>query len=395
MSRSRITPGHNLVTTGSEAGTGAPSAVRGVDDASVMNDAHLTGTDRLVLARWLPWVLPLTLATWAALYEVVEHQLGLVVGRANFGLEMAVFGVAGPAAVFATLIYMQRIIHARVAAERSTALLNLGLEREVAERTGHLEDAQQTLRSQAERLEAMNVELRQLDELKSDFVALVSHELRAPLTNLSGGIELIAADMASLPASSQRTLEIIRAESARLQALVASILDVSRLEAGHLQLTLGPVSVDAMLRACVASIAAHEPDRISIHSSGSIPPVLADEIYLEEVLRNVLINALKYSPPGDPITVGLGRMGDEVTIDVTNRGPEISQEDQKRLFDPFFRGTESPHRQPGYGLGLYFARRLLDAQKARISVTSPAFPGTPAPGATFTLTLPIAGGEVS
>ena len=359
-----------------------------------MNDDRLTGTDRLVLARRLRWVLPATLAVLAAVYEVAEHKLRIVIGDVNFGLEMLVFGIVGPAAVFASLVYMQRIIHARVAAERATALLNRGLEREVAERTAHLEDAQRALRSQTERLEAVNGELRQLDELKSDFVALVSHELRAPLTNLSGGIELIAADVESLPPSSQRTLEIIRAESARLQALVASILDVSRLEAGHLHLTLGPVSVDAMLRTCVASITAHEPHRISMHSRGSIPPVWADEIYLDEVLRNVLINALKYSPAGDPITVALERLADEVTIDVTNRGPEISREDQSRLFDPFFRGTESPHRQPGYGLGLYFARRLLDAQQSRISVTSPAFPGTAAPGATFTITLPIAGGEV-
>ncbi|MGE0706325.1 MAG: ATP-binding protein [Vicinamibacterales bacterium] len=358
-----------------------------------VNDVHLTGTDRLVLARWLPWVLPVTLAIWAALYEVVEHELGLIVGGANFGLEMVVFGVAGPAAVFLALVYMRRIIHARVDAEQATALLNRGLEREVAERTTHLEDAQRTLRSQTERLEVMNVELLELDELKSDFVALVSHELRAPLTNLSGGIELIAADAASLPPSSQRTLEIIRTESARLQALVASILDVSRLEAGHLQLTLGPVSIEALLRTCAASITAHEPRRISIHSSGSIPPVWADEIYLEEVLRNVLVNALKYSPPGDPVTVALARLGDEVAVDITNRGPAISSEDQSRLFDPFFRGGGERHRQPGYGLGLYFSRRLLDAQQSQIRVTSPAFPGAADPGATFTVTLPKAGAE--
>lgn len=357
-----------------------------------MNDVRLTGTDRLVLARWLPWLVPPCLALLAAVYEVFEHELGLIVGRANFGMEMLVFGVAGPAAVFASLIYMRRIIHARVDAERATALLNRSLEQDVAERTAHLESAQQSLRAQAERLEAMNVELRQLDELKSDFVALVSHELRAPLTNISGGLELIADDVQTLPSSSRRTLDIIQTESARLQALVESILDVSRLEAGHLQLTLGPVSVDAMLRGCIASLAAHEPGRIMLQSHGSIPPVWADETYLSEVLRNVLINALKYSPADDPITVTLGRLAEEVTVDITNRGPQITMEDQGRLFEPFFRGTG--HNQPGYGLGLYFARRLLDAQQASICVTSPAFPGTPAPGATFTITLPVAAGEV-
>ena len=357
-----------------------------------MNDVRLTGTDRLVLARWLPWLLPPCLAVMAVVYEVFEHELGLVVGRANFGMEMLVFGIVGPTAVFGSLVYMRRVIHSRVDAERATAVLNRGLEKDVAERTAHLESAQQSLRAQAERLEAMNIELRHLDELKSDFVALVSHELRAPLTNISGGLELIADDVQALPASSRRTLDIIQTESARLQTLVESILDVSRLEAGHLHLTLGPVSVDAMLRACIVSLVAHEPGRVVMQSRGSIPPVWADETYLSEVLRNVLINALKYSPADDPITVMLGRLGDEVTIDITNRGPQITMEDQGRLFEPFFRGTG--HNQPGYGLGLYFARRLLDAQGAGICVTSPAFPGAPSPGATFTITLPIAAGEV-
>lgn len=358
-----------------------------------MNDVRLTGTDRLVLARWLPWLLPPCLAAAAVFYEVFEHQLGITAERVNFAMEVVVFGFVGPAVVFASLIYMRRMIHARAAAERSTALLNRSLEQDVAERTAHLESAQQSLRAQAERLEALNDELRQLDELKSDFVALVSHELRAPLTNISGGLELIADDAMALPPGSRRTLDIIQTESARLQALVESILDVSRLEAGHLHLTLGPVSVDAMLRACIASLAAHEPGRIVLQSHGSIPPVWADETYLSEVFRNVLINALKYSPAEDPITVTLGRLAEEVTVDITNRGPQITMEDQGRLFEPFFRGTG--HNQPGYGLGLYFARRLLDAQQASICVTSPAFPGTPAPGATFTITLPVAAGEVS
>ncbi len=369
-----------------------PGGVKDVDD---MKDVRLTGTDRLLLARWLPWLLPLCLAAIAVAYEVFEHELGMTIERANFAMEIIVFGALGPAAVFASLLYMRRIVHARADAERATALLNRSLEGEVAERTAHLESAQQSLRAQAERLEAMNVELRQLDQLKSDFVALVSHELRAPLTNISGGLELIGDDAQSLPPGSHRTLEIIRTEANRLQTLVESILDVSRLEAGHLHLTLGPVSVDAMLRACVASLAPHEPGRIVLRSQGSIPPVWADETYLSEVLRNVLINALKYSPAEDPITVTLGRMADEVTVDITNRGPQIAMADQSRLFDPFFRGSASSHGQPGYGLGLYFARRLLDAQHAGIFVTSPAFPGSGAPGATFTITLPIAAGEAS
>lgn len=382
-----------MVTIGGE--TGAHPLVRfgGSYAVDEMNDARLTGTDRLLLARWLPLLVPVSLAVLAVVFEVVEHEYGLFAGRVNLALEVLVFGVFGPCAVFAALVYMRRIIHSRLAAERSMALLNRSLEQDVADRTAHLEDAQRSLRAQGERLEAMNVELRQLDELKSDFVALVSHELRAPLTNISGGLELIADDARALPPSSHRTLEIIQTESVRLQALVGSILDVSRLEAGHLHLTLGPVSVDAMLRACTASLAAEESGRIVLRAHDSIPPAWADETYLAEVLRNVLLNAVKYSPAGDPITVTLGRQADKVTVDITNRGPEISMEDQLRLFDPFFRGAGGKQAQPGYGLGLYFARRLLDAQHAGICVTSPAFPGTPTPGATFTITLPIAAGE--
>jgi signal transduction histidine kinase len=356
---------------------------------------NLTGADRFVLARWLPWALPLALTVLSLVYEAAEHQLGLIVGHANFGLELVVFGVAGPAAVFAALVYMQRTLRARVEAEQETALLNRGLEEEVAERTRHLEEAQDALREQADRTAAMNQELRRLDELKSDFVALVSHELRSPLTNLSGGIELIAADAATLPASSQRTLNIIGAESMRLRTLVESILDVSRLEAGHLHLTPGAVSIEAMVRSCAQSVAVHEPSRIQTRTSGPVPPVWADELYLEEVLRNVLNNALKYSAPGQPVVVTIAAEDDEVTVQVLNRGPAIPQQDQQRLFEPFYRGAGGEQRPPGYGLGLYFARRLLDAQGGRIAVKSPAFPGSEAPGAAFKITLPVARDEVA
>jgi signal transduction histidine kinase len=356
---------------------------------------NLTGTDRFVLARWLPWALPLTLTALSLVYELIEHQLEWVVGHANFGFEVLVFGVVGPAAVFVALVYMQRTLRARVDAEQKTALLNRGLEEEVAERTRHLEEAQGALREQAERLAAMNLELRRLDELKSDFVALVSHELRSPLTNLSGGIELIAAEAATLPASSQRTLGIIGAESMRLRTLVESILDVSRLEAGHLQLTPGAVSVEAMVRACALSVAGHEPSRIQTPTHGPIPPVWADELYLEEVLRNVLTNGLKYSVPGEPVVVTISAEDHEVTVEVMNRGPSIPEEDQRRLFEPFYRGAGGEQRPAGHGLGLYFARRLLEAQGGRIAVESPAFPGTDAPGAAFRITLPVAHDEVA
>lgn len=350
------------------------------------------GTDRLVLTKWLPWTLPPALAVVSVVYETLEHLIAPRGRIADFGFEVVVFGVLGPLAAFAALIYMRNVVRARYKAEQRTAALNRGLEREVADRTAHLERAQDQLQLQAEQLAVANAELRQLDKLKSDFLSFVSHELRAPLTTLSGGLEVIAQDARSLPFALQRTLTILAAETERLRGLVESILDASRTEAGHLQLTFGPVWMEPLVRRCITSIGA---STITFDGARNLPPVWGDEVYLERILRNILMNAVSYSPPESAVEV-VARVRDEsIAIAVSNRGPAISTGDQRRIFDAFYRVENSETLAEGYGLGLYFVRQLIEAHGGQVSVSSPAFDDGGLPGAMFELTLPIARDECS
>jgi signal transduction histidine kinase len=121
--------------------------------------------------------------------------------------------------------------------------------------------------------------------------------------------------------------------------------------------------------------------------------VWADEVYLEHVVRNLIENAAKFSRPETVIAVSACDDERHASISVTDHGPGVPLEEQPYVFDAFYRGHANQSDRAGHGLGLYFARRLTEAQHGAISVRSPAFPGQPGPGATFTVTVPIADGD--
>lgn len=238
-------------------------------------------------------------------------------------------------------------------------------------------------------------ELSRLNELKSEFVALVSHELKAPLATLVGGLEVLALDASLLPPASRRTLELVHEETARLMGLVDSILDISRLDAGELPLNRREVMLAPLLRRVARrlSCSTRQPlAEIKIKISEPLPMVWADEVYLEQAIRNVLCNAVQFSPSGTPVVVAAAAHGQLVEISITDRGPGISPTEQERVFEPFHRGAGAVGRTTGHGLGLYFARKFIEAQSGAITLRSPAFKRATNPGTTFTILLPIAGG---
>jgi PAS domain S-box-containing protein len=232
----------------------------------------------------------------------------------------------------------------------------------------------------------VEAELRRLATLKSEFLALASHELRAPLTNISGGLEVIGDDAALLPAASRRAIEIVSSETKRLNRLVEAILDISRLDAGQLPLVLGPVALEPLLKRIAASV--EFTDRIDVWVAYGLPPAWADEIYLEHIIRNVLSNAAKYTC--DRITVTATGDHHRLLITVQDRGPGIAAHEQRHVFDPFFRSARTDRGVAGYGLGLYFSRRMIEAQGGGIGVRSPATDNDIAPGTAFDIVLPAA-----
>ncbi len=284
---------------------------------------------------------------------------------------------------------IMRDITARVQAEQAIQKMNLELETMVAERTSQLAAASEELRRRNHELEDANEQLKELDKLKSDFVSMVSHELRAPLTNINGSLELLLeGDAACFDRHHREMLLIVREQSSRLTRLVQGILNVSRIEAG--QLVLQPQAFDILAlieRVINAWEARGAPNPLEHPRAINLPSVWADRDRTEEILYNLIDNAIKYSPDGSPVRIDALASGEYAIISVTDRGIGIPEEEVGKIFEKFHRVDRRDSMEKyGHGLGLFICRRLVEAQGGQIWVESIL-----SEGSTFRFTLPLAG----
>jgi len=347
------------------------------------------------LLRLLRWVLPVALFVIAVVIEWGEHVR--IEGESvspSFFVETALFGLIGPLVIFLTLSWVVRLLDAYARTSDELAEVNRDLEAKISQRTQHLEVATAQLASANDELAEANEDLRQLDRLKSEFVSLVSHQLRAPLTNIRGALEIIAETADELPPASRRPLEILTLETDHLSGLITKILDVSRIEAGRLSLSLGPVAVEPLLtRACCSTFGPERGLRWRLQTAPGLPPAWADEMLLEEVVRNLLENAVLYARSEHPVdviaTFGEGR----IRVAVEDHGPGIPVEEHELIFGSFHRIGDSDTTASGYGLGLYLAEKLVMAMDGAIHVESPIWPEPDGPGSRFLFTLPVAPDE--
>ena len=265
------------------------------------------------------------------------------------------------------------------AARRGVEELNAQLEIKVAEKTRSLSDAYAQLARQ-------NEELKELDRLKSEFVALVSHELRAPLTNIAGGMELVLALGSDLGPRTRERLGLVQTEVRRLGRFVETILDLSALEAGRLPLTIAPASVTQLARSLQAQLAdTPSGPRLRLDLPAGLPPVLADERALASVLFHLVDNALKYAPEGAVLIRAEAEAG-QVRVSVSDQGPGIPREQRAAIFERFQRlNAGDAQAVYGHGLGLYMVQQLLRAQGSDIAVDD-----APGGGARFTFALRLA-----
>ncbi len=241
------------------------------------------------------------------------------------------------------------------AARRELEDLNQALEAKVEDRTHQLADT-------VAHLARVNEDLKQLDRLKTEFVALVSHELRAPLTNIQAGIELILDTHPDLPSEVSEPLGLVRIETGRLGRFVETILDLSALEAGGFPLRPEPLLVADVARVvCQRFPAAGGFARLRLEVPPTLPEVMADERALGSVFFHLVDNALKYAPDGEVIVEALVD-GDRVRMAVRDHGPGIPLEERERVFEMFHRLDARDNREVyGHGLGLHLARRLVEA----------------------------------
>jgi PAS domain S-box-containing protein len=250
--------------------------------------------------------------------------------------------------------------------------LNAQLEAKVEEKTREL--AQQ------------NEALKTLDQLKSDFVSLVSHELRAPLTNISGGMELTLALSQDLGPRTRERLALVQHEIRRLSRFVETILDLSALDAGRLPITLAPLGAASALEPLQAQFAGSlMSSRLHVQTAAPLPPILADERALASVLFHLVDNALKYSAKGE-VTVRAEHIPPgRVRFSVSDHGPGIPPEQRAAVFEKFQRLNAADSQTVyGHGLGLYIVRRLLQAMHSDIAVTD-----APGGGACFWFEMPV------
>ena len=243
---------------------------------------------------------------------------------------------------------------------------------------GAIEEYRDTYQS----FNTMARELSTIETLRSDFIANVSHEFKTPLTTIEGYAmllqdqELTAEERADC---AQRILD----SAGRLSGLVTNMLMLSKLEQQTTAVEKAPFWLDEQIRQVMVGLEpVWGPKELQLELD--LPPVKfnGNESLLYHVWSNLLSNAVKFSPKGAPLTVTLQEQGGRVTFSVTDRGPGMSEDVQRHIFDKFYQG-DSSRKQEGSGLGLPLAKRV--AQLCGGSITVQSKPGA---GSTFTVTLP-------
>jgi signal transduction histidine kinase/ActR/RegA family two-component response regulator len=244
---------------------------------------------------------------------------------------------------------------------------------------------------EARALAQVNAELRRLDELKSEFLAMVSHELRTPLTAIIGYSRLLMRQVhGGLTPKQLEHQEAIFRGAQRLSDLINDLLDVSRLEAGRIELVPRSTDVAVIVEqaATVVAVAAQARQiRITSELPPDMPAVSADPARLQQILVNLIGNAVKFSAPGGAVRITGGRSRDQAWIAVEDDGVGIPKDELARIWDPFYQ-VEAPmrRRHGGSGLGLAIVRRLVELHGGVVRAESEG----ESRGSRFSFTLPVA-----
>jgi PAS domain S-box-containing protein len=225
------------------------------------------------------------------------------------------------------------------------------------------------------------------ERLKADFLATVSHELRTPLTPLKGLIATLLAGLGEdSPEARREYYQIMERHAGRLERLIVDLLQVSTIDAGGLSVEFRPVDLRALVAEHVEEVRREHPNRqVAFEAPDEFVIAKADPFRVGQVLSNLLSNAVKHSSSDAPIAVTLAEIGHEAVVSVRDGGDGIHPSDHDRVFERFYRAATTRALQTGgAGLGLYIAKRLLEAMGGRIWLDS-----APGNGASFSFSLPV------
>jgi two-component system sensor histidine kinase KdpD len=227
---------------------------------------------------------------------------------------------------------------------------------------------------------------RQSEVLKSALLDSLAHDIKTPLTSIKAAV----TSLLGKPAEEERELlTIINEEADRLNELVAEVIAMARIEAGKMHLEKQAVSAAELISGAMAEFAAALKDRpVEVDVPAALPDAEADPEFVQQVVKQFIGNALKYSPPGSPILISAARKGAKITIGVADRGPGIEENERAHIFDKFFRGRQHRFETQGTGMGLAIAKGIVEAHGERIWVESER-----GQGSAFYFSLPVRGGR--
>lgn len=262
------------------------------------------------------------------------------------------------------------------------------LQDKIAAATRELALSNSDLARQQAELEESNRKLTELDRAKTEFVSIVSHELQTPLTNIIGFAQTI--QKLQLPKEKiERYLKIIEFEGRRLAALIEDYLDVSKIEMGSFELRRTEFDMRDLIKETVPVIDVPPDITIPTALPAQPCPLVADKDRLKQVIVNVLSNAIRYTGPGGAIAIRCEDFSDRVLVHIQDRGPGIPADDQKRVFEKFFRRADDISKKSrGSGLGLYIVKNIIELHHGSVWIDS-----APGEGSTFSFSLPKEGAQ--
>jgi two-component system sensor histidine kinase KdpD len=217
-------------------------------------------------------------------------------------------------------------------------------------------------------LASRHAEERQANALREAFISVISHELRTPITTIYGLSKMLRQRMASLsPEVRTQSVEDIEAEADRLYRLVEDLLVLSRAEGGRVEIAMEPIAIAHLLRRAAEAEEVRWPTRrFESDIEAGLPLLLGEETYVEQVVRNLLTNAAKYSEPQTAIRITAEAVRGEVVVRVLDEGIGIAPEDADHVFDLFYRAQDATRTASGAGIGLFVCRQLIGAMGGRM-----------------------------
>lgn len=299
-------------------------------------------------------------------------ERGLIYGRKQTGDEFPAEASISKLRVAGETIFtvVLRDVTETKQAEETLRRARDELEVRVRERTADLEQA-------AAELQEANEELTALDQMKSDFISMVSHEVRTPLTSIKNAVDLLAAEeTGSLTGTQQRFLAMAIRNIDRLVKMINDVLDFSKIEAGKLPFRFSEMELGPLITQCAATFQPQAESlslTIEVVCPPDLPTAYVDPDRIEQVLSNLVSNALKFTPRGGQIVVSARHDHDQemVEVSVADTGSGLSPDDQSRVFDRFYQVGDSLTRSAkGTGLGLPIAKELVEDHGGAISVES-------------------------